>query len=856
MNNYSNYLTSKKCCDLRGLGPQGAPGPTGSQGPIGPYGKTGATGATGFTGDTGPALNMEAGTGSILLRNASSSETVFYNDIIQIPDNERILISGNLIPTLSNTFTLGLTGSRWQDIFIGPGSINISGPAGFASAKIGSNLSGIAYSQFGFASPFLNLGPNIDENIQLGTVGGWNIKGTGPTGENYTDLIVQLISTGGTGLTGPIYSLLKNPGPTGLQGPTGPTGSKGSTGSQGIQGFTGSQGIQGIQGSTGFTGSQGIQGSTGVQGIQGFTGSQGIQGIQGSTGVQGIQGSTGPTGVQGIQGSTGETGSTGIQGPTGSQGIQGTTGFTGSTGETGSTGVQGIQGSTGETGPQGSTGPTGVQGIQGSTGETGSTGSTGSQGIQGSTGVQGIQGPTGEQGPTGFTGSQGIQGPTGFTGSQGPTGEGINIGNTGYGNVVLYDSNTSTFYKSATIYTTAVDIVNVDGNIYPTVDNVYSLGTPTQRWKDLNIGPGTINIIGTTGQTGTIGLNNGVVYTAGGFATPYTAFSKLGLVGPSGPTGPTGTIGWKVSPTGNVYDDSFDLVAQAFITVGTGLTGLTGFVGPQYSLIKNPGPTGETGSQGLQGPTGFTGLQGLQGLQGPTGFTGLQGPTGETGSQGLQGPTGFTGSQGLQGPTGFTGLQGLQGPTGETGSQGLQGPTGSQGPTGPSNISVLGYTGLTGFTGNSIVSGGSGTYFLDSFNLGPISVTNINQQHLIYGSCQILSTTGIKNFAATIMRSPTGMSGTSLPASSVNLANRQTNSEVFYPLIFSGSQLNNLNTSLWSTSVTDNPGTQSTNGTTINIQAIDTNFGNTGNYYYAIRVNTSKSNLYYGNINMMCLKLN
>ena len=299
-------------------------------------------------------------------------------------------------------------------------------------------------------------------------------------------------------------------------------------------------------------------------------------------------------------GPQGPMGPTGEQGPIGSYGYTGPTGPEGTSSNTGSTGPTGLQGI------QGSTGPTGLQGIQGSTGPTGPEGTSSNTGSTGPTGLQGIQGSTG---PTGL---QGIQGSTG------PTGIGINIGNTGYGNVVLYDSNTSTFYKSATIYTSTGptgDIVNVDGNIYPVVDNFYSLGTPTQRWKDLNIGPGTIFIIGTTGQTGTIGLNNGIVYTAGGFATPYTAFSKLGLVGPTGPTGPTGTIGWKVGPTGNVYDDSFDLVAQAFITVGTGLTGLTGFVGPQYSLIKNPGPTGPTGGtpwvlSSFTGPTGpgYTGI--------------------------------------------------------------------------------------------------------------------------------------------------------------------------------------------------------------------------------------------------------
>ncbi|QUG86988.1 hypothetical protein [Bacillus nitratireducens] len=57
--------------------------------------------------------------------------------------------------------------------------------------------------------------------------------------------------------------------------------------------------------------------------------------------------------------------------------------------------------------------------------------------------------------------------------------------------------------------------------------------------------------------------------------------------------------------------------------------------------VPMPGPTGPTGSTGLQGtpgPTGPTGSTGLQGTPGPTG------PTGSTGLQGTPGPTGATGA--------------------------------------------------------------------------------------------------------------------------------------------------------------------------------------------------------------------
>ncbi len=54
MSTYTQYLGNKKCCDLRGLGPQGPTGPTGAGGPIGPYGRTGPIGPIGPTGYTGP----------------------------------------------------------------------------------------------------------------------------------------------------------------------------------------------------------------------------------------------------------------------------------------------------------------------------------------------------------------------------------------------------------------------------------------------------------------------------------------------------------------------------------------------------------------------------------------------------------------------------------------------------------------------------------------------------------------------------------------------------------------------------------------------------------------------------------
>ena len=135
----------------------------------------------------------------------------------------------------------------------------------------------------------------------------------------------------------------------------------------------------------------------------------------------------------------------------------------------------------------------------------------GPTGAQGPIGRYGQTGATGEKGNTGPTGRscKGDTGPMGLAGPTGPTGASISIGNTGYGNLLVYDiNNTSIINKSSTIYTSvgsAGDIVYVNGNICPTLDNVYGLGSPEYRWKSITVGPGTIHVLGTTGQSGTIG---------------------------------------------------------------------------------------------------------------------------------------------------------------------------------------------------------------------------------------------------------------------------------------------------------------------------------------------------------------
>lgn len=80
MSAYSSYLGSKKCCNTSGA--QGPQGPRGPGGPIGP---------------PGISLIIEGGgTGSILVTNPSTNK-VYYNDVLEVTNNETVQVRGNII---------------------------------------------------------------------------------------------------------------------------------------------------------------------------------------------------------------------------------------------------------------------------------------------------------------------------------------------------------------------------------------------------------------------------------------------------------------------------------------------------------------------------------------------------------------------------------------------------------------------------------------------------------------------------------------------------------------------------------------------------------------------------------------
>ena len=187
----STYIRKLQCCkstpNVRG--PQGPPGIQGPEGDPGPPGES-------F------ALSGQ-GEGSIMLYNISDP-SYYYNDILTVSGNT-IEVSGSIIPTTDSIFSLGSFNNRFKELFISPGSINIKSSTGGLDATLGSDSQGIAYSERGFATPFINVGPTIDVSS---ATGGWLISADGSANTSNYDLITIENDTSG-GTIDPSYSLLR-----------------------------------------------------------------------------------------------------------------------------------------------------------------------------------------------------------------------------------------------------------------------------------------------------------------------------------------------------------------------------------------------------------------------------------------------------------------------------------------------------------------------------------------------------------------------------------------------------------------------------------------------------------------------
>ncbi len=181
----------------------------------------GVTGATGSTGASFELLGQSQG--SIMVNYPTGTTGYYYNDALQVDASGNTVLTGNLLPSASLTYSIGATGQRWAEMYVGPGTINIAGPSGTTgSGTIGTDAQSIIYTESGFATPFINVGPG---QLVPQATGGWTISALGVQGTTGYDLIAQENSTDGSGVTGAVYSLIR---PAGITGPTGPAGTTGT----------------------------------------------------------------------------------------------------------------------------------------------------------------------------------------------------------------------------------------------------------------------------------------------------------------------------------------------------------------------------------------------------------------------------------------------------------------------------------------------------------------------------------------------------------------------------------------------------------------------------------------------------
>lgn len=231
-------------------------------------------------------------------------------------------------------------------------------------------------------------------------------------------------------------------------------------------------------------------------------------------------------------------------------------------------------------GPAGVNGIDGVDGVAGSNGSTGATGSSGATGSQGATGAAGSTGATGSAGTNGSTGATGTAGSTGATGAagaQGPAG--------------ICDLS---------------NLLEVNGNLIPAIDNIYSLGTSTKRWKDLHVGPGTIYLQESTDPANQVAIS----VQSGALKFEGAQALKVGNI--------------RLSATGITSE-----TPNAPITLGDNL--FNSFIQLQSAGLKFKDGTVQSSAatDGLAGPVGPAGVKGDTGA---TGATGLTGPKGDPGS--------------------------------------------------------------------------------------------------------------------------------------------------------------------------------------------------------------------------------
>jgi hypothetical protein len=160
-----------------------------------------------------------------------------------------------------------------------------------------------------------------------------------------------------------------------------------------------------------------------------------------------------------------------------------------------------------------------------------------------------------------------------------------------------------------------MNLAALAANLVPSKDNTYSLGTPKLRWKDVQVGPGTIYL-----EDKETGLQVGLTVSAGTLLLDKVENLRLGNIRIT-KDGIESLIPGQDIRIGNITD-------RGYLSVANGIKFPDGSIFTTKPADGINGSNGANGGGGATGPAGATGATGANGSAGPQGFQGPQGPAG------------------------------------------------------------------------------------------------------------------------------------------------------------------------------------------------------------------------------------
>ena len=157
-----------------------------------------------------------------------------------------------------------------------------------------------------------------------------------------------------------------------------------------------------------------------------------------------------------------------------------------------------------------------------------------------------------------------------------------------------------------------MNLAALAANLVPSKDNTYSLGTTKFRWKDVQVGPGTIYL-----EDKETGLQVGLTVSGGTLLLDKVENLRLGNIRIT-KDGIESLIPGQDIRIGNITD-------RGYLSVANGIKFPDGSI---FTTKPADGINGSNGANGGGGATGPAGATGANGSAGPQGFQGPQGPAG------------------------------------------------------------------------------------------------------------------------------------------------------------------------------------------------------------------------------------